>query len=227
MTKVGQSPCLNLLALLLHYSPFLRGKGSMPHVLLVLVFLISLCLKMAVAVGVTLTPMIGGSGYVGEWGNHIQNSYQFGLAVDMPLGIVSVEAEGGHGRYGIAYSHFKHYFNQYNVGANLKAVIVRSGIVHPYVGAGLMGLYYANMNRGPQYSYLSYNHWLGSGQVLFGAEVEVASDIAVGIRGSYVVPLINRPHTADNGVYSLPYFEEAAAINTSTYRIMGTVSILL
>src|SRR5688572_14989534 len=46
-----------------------------------------------------LTPMIGGSMYSGAWGDHIGNSYTFGLATDIPVSpYFSAEVEGGYAR---------------------------------------------------------------------------------------------------------------------------------
>jgi hypothetical protein len=170
--------------------------------------------------------MVGGADYFGRWGSHIGNAYVFGLALDVPItSRLSLEVEGSRAEYNITYSNFIHDFNQSTVGGNAKLYLLRDQLVQPFVGAGIMGVYYENMSHGPAYPYSSYNHWLGAGQLLAGADVSLTEDLALGLRTSWIIPMFNRPTTADNGRFSFPYYEEAAAINTSFYRIMGSVKV--
>jgi hypothetical protein len=74
---------------------------------------------------------------------------------------------------------------------------------------------------------MPYDHVLGSAQLLVGADVMVSSSVGIGVRGAWLIPVINRPLEADVGNKAAPGFEEAAAMNTSFYRIMGSVSIAL
>lgn len=168
--------------------------------------------------------MIGGIAYSGRWGDHVRNRLTLGLILEVPISkSLSVEAEGVYGKYHISYSSFGHYFNQFGLGGNAKFYFIR-GKFNPYVAAGVMGLYYDNMIRSRFYP-SSYSHWLGSGQLIVGGDVNVTKDIAVGIRGALVKPLFNRPVTIHNRVYSAPGFEESAAINSSFYKFMGAVKV--
>lgn len=173
---------------------------------------------------VALIPMIGGSGFNGRWYDHISNSYTFGLALDVPVSeTFSCEIEGAYAKYNIAYSYFAHDFNQYTIAGNGKIYLSR-GVLQPYAGLGVAGLYYQNMTRGPSYP-VRYNQWVGAGQALVGADVKVSEQLAVGIRGTWVLPLFNRPATIDNGYYAFPYYEEASAMNSTFFRVMGSAKL--
>lgn len=174
----------------------------------------------------SLTPMIGGTGYATRWNEHIGNSYTFGLALDVPLnGYLSAEIEGSYGRFDISYLSLIHNFNQYTMGGSLKVSPLAHKIFHPYAGAGMLAVDYDNMLGFHDGIYGPYNQWIGSLQGFLGCDASVTQELALGIRGSYVIPVINRPTTLDNGYSSAPGYEEAAAINTSFYRVMGTVRV--
>ncbi len=183
-----------------------------------------------------ITPMVGMSNYYGAWGNHVSNSYSLGLGLEVALNsLISIEVEGGYSKYNVGYSYFrqysnqyhfyKHDFNQYNIGANAKLYLSRS-FIQPWIGVGSMALYYENMTRDAANSYYSYNQWVGAIQPIAGLDVEVTKGIAVGMRGAYIIPMFNKPQTADYGNVSAPYFEEASLMNTSFYKVMADVKVM-
>lgn len=173
-----------------------------------------------------LIPMLGGSRFAGRWGDHISNRYNLGLILEIPVvPALAFEVEGGFGRYNIAYSYYGHDFNQYQLGANIKIYIIRS-FIQPYIGGGVAALYFENMTRGPR-GLSPYHEWVGNGQLFAGADVNLSERLAIGVRGSWLTPLIHRPITADNGFNSYPYFEEAAAMNTNQFRFMGSLRVSL
>lgn len=183
-----------------------------------------------------ITPMVGLANYYGAWGEHVSNTYSLGLGLEVAMNsLISFEVEGGYSKYNVGYSYYrpysnqyhfyKHDFNQYNIGANTKLYISRS-FIQPWIGVGAMGLYYENMTRDAANPYYSTNQWVGAIQPLAGVDVEVVKGFAVGMRGSYIIPLINKPQTADNGVVSAPYFEEASLMNTSFYKVMLDAKVM-
>jgi len=180
----------------------------------------------------SLIPMVGGSWFGSQWGNNISNRYTFGLALDIPFTeFLSGEVESGYGRYSISYSSapalaWKHDFNQFILGGNLKVYFLR-GWLRPYAGVGLMAVYYDSMSRGPYFPYQNYSTWVGEGQAFVGADFRIMDGISLGCRAAYLIPLFNRPATLDNGIVSAPGYEEAAAINTSFYKVMATVKVSL
>jgi hypothetical protein len=111
---------------------------------------------------IALTPMVGTSSWMGRWTPHITNEYTVGLIMEVPVTRnFSFEAEGSYARHGISYSLYSHSFDLYGLGGNGKLYLAR-GVVSPYLGAGVMGLYFDNMSRGPSFPQV-YDHWLGSG----------------------------------------------------------------
>lgn len=175
---------------------------------------------------VSLIPMVGGSVYSGQWGNHIGNAYTFGLITDVPLTpYLNLEILGSYGQYNISYAFYGHNFQQYEIGGDLKVYLTR-GLFRPYLGGGVSGIHFANMTTGPL-TRIPYNQWVGFGQIMGGADIEVSEGIAIGGRAQWYLPMFNRPYTVDNGFLSAPGFEEAAAINTSFYRFMATLKVAL
>jgi len=174
---------------------------------------------------IAITPMIGSLMYVGPWNNHIGNSYLLGLGLEVPLTrIFSLELEGSYADNNITYFNYIHDFQQYSLGGHAKFYLFR-GPIRPFLGMGLMGLYYEDMSLGVTAPNRFYNQWVGAGDLLAGAEVEITDNIAVGGRAAWIVPIFNRPLTSDNGYMSMPGFEESAAINTTFVRLMGTVKV--
>lgn len=175
----------------------------------------------------SLIPMVGTAGWIGAWNYHVTNRYTLGMILEAPVSRnFSLEVEGSYGDHGITYSSYSHNFNLFGLGANGKLYLVR-GVFNPYIGAGMMGLMFNGMTRGPNFPYQTYDHWLGSGQLMAGGDIALSRDISIGVRGAFIRPLINRPTTYHNGVVSFPGFEEAAAISTSFYRLMAAVRVAL
>ncbi len=174
-----------------------------------------------------LIPMMGVSGWTGRWNQHVTNSLAYGLILEAPISRnFSLEIEGSYAQYNISYSSFGHNFDLYGLGGNGKIYLAR-GTFSPFIGAGLMGLYFDNMSRGPSYPYQGYNHWLGSLQLMAGGDIALSRDISLGLRGAYVRPLFNQPATFTSGYYTNAGFEESAAINSAFFRLMGAVRIAL
>jgi hypothetical protein len=178
------------------------------------------------AVGLALIPMAGGTSYAGSWNNHIRNSYTFGVALELSIiPLLSIEAEVGQGRYYINYSNYGHNFTQYTYGGTAKFYLTR-GIVQTYAGAGIVGLTYQNMTHGMN-SNSTYDTSLGAGQALVGADIALSNQVSIGVRGSYIQPLFNRPANTNNDPYNMQYSEENSAMNSAMYRLMGAVKISL
>jgi len=175
----------------------------------------------------TLAPMVGASNWVGRWNTHITNDVTVGLVLEHPLSrSFSLEAEGSYARHGITYSYFSHNFDLYGIGGNGKLYLMR-GTFNPYIGGGILGLYYSGMSVGPSNPYAVYDHWLGSGQLMAGGDIALSREISIGVRGAYVRPLFNQPATYHNGVVAFPGYEESSAINSAFFRLMGAVRIAL
>jgi hypothetical protein len=178
------------------------------------------------AAGLALIPMAGGTSYAGSWNNHIRNSYTFGVALELSIiPLLSIEAEVGQGRYYINYSNYGHNFTQYTYGGTAKFYLTR-GIVQTYAGAGVVGLTYQNMTHGMN-SNSTYDTSLGAGQALVGADIALSNQVSIGVRGSYIQPLFNRPANANNDPYNTQYSEENSAMNSAMYRLMGAVKVSL
>ncbi len=187
----------------------------------------------------TLTPLLGGSQFQGPWSVNVRNQYTFGLALDIPVTkYLSFEIEGGYGNYRIAYTPnpnllVAYSFNQFLLGGNAKVHLTSSqSLVRPYVGAGLSALYYEGMSRMmPDGSRAPYEHVLGAANLMVGLDVKVSESVSVGARGAYLMPLINRPFTANamgaSGLQAAPGFEETGFLNASMFRLLGSVSIAL
>lgn len=174
--------------------------------------------------GLSLIPMVGTTAYQGNWNKHITNSYSLGMALELSLiPLLSLEIEAGHGRYYISYSSYGHHFNQYTYGGTAKFYVTR-GIVQTYIGGGVLGISYQNMTRGMS-SFSTYDYTVGAGQIIGGADIALSNNVSIGIRGGYIVPVFNRPRVISTTVYAYPEFEEAAAMDTAMYRLMGAVKI--
>lgn len=186
---------------------------------------------------ISITPMAGITAYQGNWNSHIANRGTVGLVVDIPLvSILSLEAEGHYGRFNISYSGYGHNFNQYSGGANAKLTLSR-GLIQPYIGAGMMAVYYEGMSYGNtgqggmQGGYQGqgqsprYNRTIGAGQLVAGADLALFSGVAIGARGEVLRPMTNLPPNYSQGNYAAQGAEDAAAMSTNFYRILGTVRV--
>ncbi len=177
-----------------------------------------------------IQPMVGGSGYFTSWRNNISNRYTLGIILDVMLShSLALEGEAGYSKYDIAYTTLtypsyitRHPFDQYQIGGNLKYYLSRSA-VQPYIGGGLMALHYRGMQRG----WTSYDETLGAAQAIAGLDVPISDDVSIGGRFAWVVPAFSRPQTVSNQIYSAPGFEEAGAMNTQLWRVMGSVKVSL
>ncbi len=177
-------------------------------------------------VGIALIPMGGGTVYQGRWNNHIRNNYTLGVALELSIiPLLSLEAEVAQGRYYISYSGYGHNFTQYTYGGSAKFYLTR-GVLQTYLGGGILGITYQNMTYGMD-SMSTYDRTVGAGQAIAGAEIVLSNNIALGVRGSYIVPLFNRPRVMSGGGYAYPSYEEFSAMNTAMYRLMGSVKISL
>jgi hypothetical protein len=182
--------------------------------------------KTGTSLPISITPMAGGTAYAGAWNSHIHNSYTLGVAMELSIiSSLAIEAEVATGRYYIAYSNYGHNFTQYTYGGTAKVYLTR-GVVQTYLGAGVLGLTYENMTYGPNSS-STYDQYIGAGQAIAGAELAVTSNLSIGIRGSYIAPLFNRPQAISNGANAAHGYEEASAMDTAMYRCLGTVKISL
>lgn len=187
----------------------------------------------------TLTPLMGGSQFQGPWSVNVRNQYTFGLALDIPVTkYFSFEIEGGYGNYRIAYTPnpnllVAYSFNQFLLGGNAKVHLTSSqSTIRPFVGAGLSALYYEGMSRMmPNGARAPYEHVLGAANLMVGLDVKLSDSVSVGARGAYLMPLINRPFTANSvgasGLQAAPGFEETGFLNASMFRLLGSVSIAL
>jgi len=177
-------------------------------------------------VGLALIPMGGGTLYQGRWNGHIRNNYTLAVALELSIiPLLSLEAEVGQGRNYISYSNYGHNFTQYTYGGSAKFYLTR-GLVQTYLGGGVLGITYQNMTYGID-SMTSYDRTIGAGQAIAGAEIALSPNVALGARGSYIVPLFNRPQVMSNGGYAYPGYEESSAMDTAMYRLMGTLKISL
>lgn len=166
----------------------------------------------------SLTPVAGVTGYQGAWYNHISNRGTVGLILDIPLiSILSLEAEGQYGRFNLSYSNYSHYFSQYTGGANAKLTLGQ-GLLQPYVGAGMMAVYYEGMTA-DTYSNVS-NRVIGAAQAVAGIDLKLFGGIAVGARGEMLHPMTNLPQVM-GGLGS----QDAAAMRANFYRVLGTVRV--
>lgn len=181
------------------------------------------------------TPMFGASIYQGLWGANIRNQYTFGLAIEMPVSrYFSFELEGGYADYKVAYQHaggpvVAYSFQQYNAGGNAK-IYLSGARFRPFIGGGLQAMFYDKMSRTTvDGNRVPYSHLMGSAQLMAGLEFAVNESISLGGRFSYLIPVINKPFTANvieaTGAQAAVGQEETGIVNNGVFRIMGTVSV--
>lgn len=167
----------------------------------------------------SITPVAGVTAFQGAWYNHIANRGTVGLILDIPIvSILSLEAEAQYGKFNISYSNYGHNFNQYTGGANAKLTL-GSGLFQPYLGAGMMALYYEGMS-GNGYSYNG-NRVIGAAQAIAGLDLNLLGGIAVGARGELLSPVTNLAQVNGGAAGA----QDAAAMNSNFYRILGTVRV--
>jgi outer membrane protein W len=184
-----------------------------------------------------LTPLFGTTQFQGPWGVNIRNQYTFGLALELPVSrYFAFEIEGNYGNYRLAYtpnpsSVVAYSFDQYSIGGNGKIYLSQSRL-RPYIGAGLSAQYYANMSRAlPTGQRAPYEHILGSAALMVGADIRLTDSISIGARAQYLMPVINRPFTANavgaTGLQAASGFEETGFLNANLMRLLGSVTIQL
>lgn len=177
----------------------------------------------------SLTPMVGASFFTNNWWTNVTNSYSTGLLFEIPISsLFSVEVEGDYARYWIQYGPTNHAFNQFGLGSNGKFYLVQNSILRPYVGAGLVALDYDGLMGINQYTgaWGPYNQWLGAGQVIAGAEVSLTSDVALGVRGTWGIPLMGRPqYMVPNGIAPRVGDVERAVVDSQYIRVMGSLKV--
>lgn len=181
----------------------------------------------------SLTPLAGYTAYQGPWYSHIANRGTVGLILDIPvISLLSIEAEGHFGRFNMSYSGYGRNFNQYSGGANAKLSLGK-GLLQPYLGAGMMALYYEGigqqaMGLGPQS-----NRVMGAGQIFAGAEINLIAGIAIGARAELVRPMMNLPprysYSGQAGYGNNQQLQsteaELDAMSSAFYRLLGTVRV--
>jgi len=173
---------------------------------------------------VSITPVAGVTAFQGSWYNHVSNRGTVGLILDIPLiSILSLEVEGQYGRFNLSYSNYGHNFNQYTGGANGK-VTLSQGILQPYLGAGMMAVYYEGMNTGNTYMNNngggSTSRVVGAAQAMAGLDLKLLGGIALGARGEILHPMSNLPQMS-GGLGA----QDAGAMRSNFYRILGTVKV--
>jgi outer membrane protein W len=183
----------------------------------------------------SLSPLIGGTGYTGNWYSHISNKYTFGLAAEYHFTpYIAGELEAGYAQYNIGYAPgmapwtggFTHNFDQWDVGLSGKVYPLPYSRFKPFVGIGLMVVDYEHMRYQVANPFSQYGATIISTQLMAGMDVNVNDRVSLGARGSYVIPTFNTPATSQTpwGTAS-PGFEEADAINTGFFRVMGNVKV--
>ncbi len=188
---------------------------------------------------VSLIPMVGGAFYqntnrYNNWSDHITNNHTFGLALDIPITQkLSFELEGARGDYDISYGLYDNYgnfsnryvyhsFQVYSLGGNLKLFPLNHAIFQPFLGLGMLGMWFQNIN-----GYNLNDPFVGSGQLMAGSDFVVSEGWALGIRGAWIVPMFNKPDAFSNvyGNTSAQGFEEASAVNSNFFRLLGTLRV--
>lgn len=176
----------------------------------------------------SITPLAGVTAYQGQWNSHISNRGTVGLVIDIPLiSVLSLEAEGTMGRFNISYSGTGHNFNQYSGGANAR-VTLGKGLFQPYFGLGMMAVYYEGMSQANQGGYQQnsrFSNTIGAGQLVAGADLNLFGGIAIGARGEMLRPLTNLPANYNQNGYAAQGAEDASAMSTNFYRLLGTVRV--
>lgn len=176
---------------------------------------------------ISITPIAGITGFQGVWYSNMASRGTVGLILDIPLvSVLSLEAEGQYSRFSMRNNdYYSQPLNQYTGGANAKITLGR-GLIQPYVGAGMMAVYYEGLNQNQANQNGSYlpNRTIGAGQVVAGADLNLFGVVAIGARGEYVRPMTNLPPR--NGYeYSSLGGGVSSPLTADFYRILGTVKV--
>jgi hypothetical protein len=175
---------------------------------------------------VSIAPMAGGTYFSCPYSLSVENQYSTGAVLEVPLTkMFSTELEGAFGQNRIRYGYNDHGINQYGAGADVKMYLFHLDTFRPYVGGGLMALNYDGLQMNG-YQSAGYNQWVGAGQVIAGTEVGLSEGVALGVRGSWTLPVINRPVFATDAIGSpVAGYEEFAAVNSQYFRVMGALKM--
>ena len=168
----------------------------------------------------TITPVAGITAYQSYGYNQISNRGTVGVILDIPLiSMLSIEAEGQYSRFSTGSSlGYSQGFSQYSGGGNAKLTLGR-GLLQPYVGAGMMALYYEGLaNSNNAYDSQS-NRVIGAGQLIAGADINLFGGIAVGARGEWLHPMTNLPPVSYNERNSFD------PMSNNFYRVLGTLKV--
>jgi len=178
----------------------------------------------------SLTPVVGVTGYQGALYNQIRNRGTVGLILDIPLlSMLSLEAEAQYGKFNLNVNGYPRGFNQYTGGANAKITLGR-GLLQPYLGAGMMALYYEGLSANPN---IQENRVMGAGQLFAGLDVNLLGGISIGARGEVLRPMTHLPpqynmnyeNSYGNQNSSNQRGTDSAAMTSNFYRILGTVKV--
>lgn len=167
----------------------------------------------------TITPVAGFTAYQGYGYNQVSNRGTVGVILDIPLiSLLSIEAEGQYTRFSSNSSWGTNRgFSQYSGGGNAKITLGR-GLLQPYLGAGMMAIYYEGLsNSNDTYSSQS-NRVMGAGQLIAGADLSLFGGISIGARGEWLHPMTNLPASSTDQNNFDP-------MTSNFYRLLGTVKV--
>lgn len=178
----------------------------------------------------SLTPVVGMTGFQGGLYNQVRNRGTVGLILDIPLvSVLSLEAEAQYGRFSLNTNGYGRGFGQYTGGANAKITLGR-GLLQPYLGIGMMALYYEGLSANP---YGQENRVMGAGQLVAGLDLNLFGGIAIGARGEVLRPMTNLPPLY-NMAYDNSYGNQTgdntrgadtATMSSNFFRVLGTVRV--
>lgn len=168
---------------------------------------------------VALIPMAGGTGFAGNLGPASWGAYSLGLALEIPFDpVASFEIEGSYGRADIKRIGHAFELESKAIGSNLKLYLNRHSLFRTYVGAGFGGIHYDQISAR---SFVS--EWVGAGQFIAGSDLTIVHGLALGIRGSYSIPMFYAPASELDAAVG----RDAAAVKASFYKLLGTMRIEL
>ena len=174
---------------------------------------------------VSITPIAGVSAFYGTWYNNMASRGTVGLILDIPIiSVLSLEAEGQVSRFSVRSADYQvQPLNQYTGGANAKLTLGR-GLIQPYIGAGMMAVYYEGMRSNNSNGISQPNQTIGAGQLVAGADLNLFGVVSVGARGEYLRPMTNLPRQSGYE-YSSQGGGVGSLLQADFYRLLGTVKI--
>lgn len=167
----------------------------------------------------TITPVAGLTAYQGYGYNSVSNRGTVGVILDIPLiSLLSIEAEGQYTRFSSSSSWgASRGFSQYSGGGNAKLTLGR-GLLQPYLGAGMMAVYYEGLSNANDTYYSQTNRVIGAGQLIAGADLNLFGGIAIGARGEWLHPMTNLPASSRDQNSFDP-------MTSNFYRLLGTLKV--